>query len=342
MRVGIYLGRHAGHGGGIGVYCRCFIQQCLKLIEDLKYERIEIVFYGDNKILTEELLFEMSYSNVLNAESRRIFDWGASKYFAVLPNAGRCRVLFRVLPSRVGHRFGLLFDQMVIPILCKLDEVNLLHCLSNVGMCFNSNMTQVITVHDLYQGWPPVESKGMIKKAVSFFYKAIFYRQFKIARRVITDAFCVSKEIQLRMKFPCENLSVISLGLDDQFAKTIIDKDWPKKFEKWLKEQKLAKGYSLIFASMDPRKNFKKAFSSWCQLSSESKKKGLVICISNKNAKSLVKEMIEKSDEDKGNIYLIEDILHYEIPLLFCGANVAILPTLAGRIWISCIRSFGL
>lgn len=172
MRIGIYLGRHSGSAGALGVFARSLIVQLIAASSKEEAGALELVIYGDAALLDSQFLERLSLLPQLIEPLDTIFTRGAGAFMRILPNGARIRVVIRRLPSIPGASFSQLFDQALVPLLAKRDRIDLLHSVANIGVSniaistilasslglssyFSAaKVPQITTVHDLEKVLP--------------------------------------------------------------------------------------------------------------------------------------------------------------------------------------------
>ncbi|HQH26027.1 MAG TPA: glycosyltransferase [Oligoflexia bacterium] len=340
MRVGIYLGRHAGGGGGIAVYARSLVAELFRLLERQRSDEVELVFYGAKSLFEPALLDELELAPVLFAAKGVDLFFGAASCFRVLPNGAKCRVLIRFLPESFSRYADLLLDQMLVPVLLLRDRVHVLHSAANYGI-IAARAAQVVTVHDLYQAWP-IESAAL-KRAQSgcvkpwtaltrMYYRALFAWQFRRVSHVVTDCEEVAAEICRRYKFDRGRISTIPLGLDHSFERFFALGKERGKFDgenaAWLQRNELEPGYVLVFASSDPRKNMARTLEAWLALPEKLRNRTLVLKANSARAKSAAERQLGVVPH-AGCWKILPWSAREEMPFLYWNAAVVLVPTLA-------------
>lgn len=338
MRLGIYLGRHAGGGGGIGVYARGFAQSLVRLLEEPARKEVEIVFYGDESILDAEFFEALETSSVLSvwtggSRTRHVALGfrSARRVFRKLPNGGRVRILVRSLPSLPGGKFlGLprklntLLDQLSVPVLAAYDGVHILHSLANIGLMLSSK-PQVITVHDLYQAW---NTYSKVRPGLTTqFYRLLFSRQFKIAERIITDAGHVAAEIRERYAVPEIKCKTIPLGLDPAFLEAFsgrTESECEKFVKTWLEKSGAEPDSVLLFASSDPRKNLSRTLAAWRMLPEPLRRTPLSVKVLDAGAARAVKQFSSEFP-----VTILPWCERPELVATYLVASVVLVPSLA-------------
>lgn len=328
MRVGVYLGRHAGGGGGIGIYARELARALPALLEEPMNADDELVLYGDKSVLTEMLRKDLALSPVLTEEVEGLFSRGASSYFRRLPNGARARVLVRVLPTFPTHHLAMLYDQLVLPLVVRRDSLDLLHATGN-HMLLLSATPQLVTVHDLYQGWP---IRPEVRSRFAPLYRIFFAMQFRRTVSVLTDTNEVAQEISRRFQFPAGRVRTVRLGIDSPFAATLCDAEKNESLlregEEFLRRHDLSAGYLLVFGSLDPRKNLIHTLRAWRALPEEIKALGLVVRAESRAVEAIVKAECAE-DFASARVKLIGWLDRQEMPLLYLHANLLVVPTYA-------------
>jgi glycosyltransferase involved in cell wall biosynthesis len=340
MRVGVYLGRHVGAGGGLGVYATELVQGILELLSEHGYQDDEVVLYGDKSIFTEKLLSDISFSSVLSKQTSGTLSSRADAYTKPFTNGSRVRLIVRHLPSFSERHLAMVCDQLLLPFWAKLDKLSVLHSVANYAICL-APVTQVVTVHDLYQAFPPAEftaknARARIRSQLArIFYKALFSVQFKKIAHVITDVPSVAKDVSVKYQFDLSATSVIELGLDSSFLKyqhTFEAPQWrAKAVYRFLSDHDLLSPYSVCFYSNDPRKNTERVFETWAlfQKSKEGASARLAIIGANKREKKKIQLHLTERGIPGHLIVFLPWLSREELGFLFDGATSLLVPSIA-------------
>lgn len=318
LRIGFYLGRQSGLGGGMAHYSKHLVMGLLQNL-GLKGDQkpIELVLYGDAKCFDSEFLSALRQS--VGAE--------------VEQTGNEIRVAVQELPTFCSRYAATLLDQLLLPLLIIKDGIMLLHSTANSGVIFSS-LPQVVTVHDLFQAWPPQEQKGVWQRMVCVFYRAFFALQFRRCFRFglfplplfVCDSAEVQREISQRYGISAEQVRVVALGLDCGFlelrdairrkAKT------PGGFSGAPKE-----GYVFVFSSSDPRKNTLRILNAWQELSCEEKELGLFVKCSGEEQIVWTKKVLSERGS-LANIYFSSWLSREELLLAYLRASVLCIASL--------------
>lgn len=354
MRIGLYIGRHKGSAGGMWVYSRSLLLELLKRLAAERTQETELIVYGDSAILSPEFFSEIAALNILEATASSVLAASADRYFQPLPNGVRLRVLFRMLPSFCGRRFGSLLDQLLIPLLARTDRVAILHATTNFAFPLYSS-PQIVTVHDLFQAWlsgSPLQRptivpglKAMLKAIYRGYYRRLFSWQFRVVSHVITDAKQVAGEIQRRFHFDAARITPIPLGLDTTFTKMIewirLTADGQEQLQAWQKDKKLPIGYVLVLASRDPRKNLVRTLRAWQQVVVRNGGPSLVVNLTDPGARGLVMQTVP-ADLLETRVCFLANLPRLEMPFLYAGASVVLLPTLGEGFGLPALEALAL
>lgn len=298
MRVGVYLGRHAGAGGGIGVYSTALAEFLPKLLQDAVPTPHQLVLYGDRSILNEELVLRIVSHN---------------------PE-------IRLLPNRFPRAVESLLDQFRLPRMLKRDKVAFLHSSSNIGI-LRAPMLQAVTVHDLFQGWPPEDSESpppaLRSKLIASVYRFFFRRQARRVQYFITDCGEVGEELTKRLNVQPERISTIPLGVSVELleARKLID-----VMPALDPIEACGRDFVLMFASLDPRKNLRRSIAAWQLLPAERRAQRLVLAGADARIRSLVLSWL-KPDEIPYVSFLPWMSVH-SLVQLYDRAKVILVPTL--------------
>jgi glycosyltransferase involved in cell wall biosynthesis len=336
------------------------VRHLVELLSSPGYREDELVFYGDETILSRDLLDDLSLAEVLVTEAAQSWPSSATRHFRALPNGARCRVLVRKLPDHFGYKAGLVLDQAALPFYAWLDGLDLMHSVANFGAVF-SNCRQAVTVHDLYQAYPPVlklpgekgkQPKGKVTSQQRFF-RFLFSLQFRRLQHILTDTSEVAKEICQRYRFDRASMDVVSLGLDPTFVQYLEHRKTGAHkalMEDWLEMYSLEPGFVLLIGSFDRRKNLDCQIEAWKALPADLKRRKLVVLSSDNRLKKHVRRLIGneplverkeeppalENGEKPGRADTVADFVEYlpdidrtEMPFLFDAAGVLLNATLA-------------
>lgn len=294
MRIGVYLGRHSGGGGGIALYSRSLIRTYLDIIRD-PASPATLFFYGESTVLTSELQNS-------------------------LPVSGSARVVMRPLPERFGRKPGVLVDQLLLAYYSLRDRLDVLHSTPNFGPVA-SFARRIVTVHDLFQAYSPETHTGFTLNR--FFYRALFAAQLPFVSRVVVDTPSVADEIRSRFGVPVERLTTIPLGLDDDIFEFLADPP-----ANALVPPCGSAGYTLLLASSDPRKNLRRALAAWKETPGDLRASTLVVKLLDPGAESIVRSEIPDALAS-GDAHLLGWLSRTELFRCYLGARVLLFPSLA-------------
>ncbi len=355
MRVGLYLGRHAGGGGGIAVYARSLTQHLVELLSDPRYQDVELVLYGEATILDVALLKELSLAEVLVSDSRGRWYRSASSYFRKLPNGARSRVLIRPLGETLGRHCSSVVDQILLPLLFWWDGIQLVHACANIGLLL-STRPQLITVHDLYQGWPctaPVDQSPDSPASnelptsrpnkIQRIYRIVFRAQCRIASFIVTDARHIADEIVSRFGFPRTKLRTLPLGLDRVFGEYVdaASKEASSNRTTSSEVSEREPGYILMFASNDPRKNLDKTLAAWAALPEEFNDRRLLVVTPDKRLKKKVLAFAKREAPGRP-LECLKWLERADLPKLYADSAVILVPTLAEGFGLPAVEAYAL
>lgn len=339
MHIGIYLGRHAGNGGGIAMFARSLVRHIISFAESgflqKKYDtsiiNTEIVFYGDKVIFNEELLSSLSIERQA-AFTRHIssFSYKCSKFLSF--NYGeekKVSIHLKLLPNSGCRHFDWFLDQIFMPSVLLKDRIDLLHCVANYAL-LQTKIKQVVSVHDLFQAWS-VDSVKIKKWLLQLFYRYVFASQFKTIHGVISDSQRVADEISSIYSFPKQNLKVVALGLDSELLKT-----WKERSSKSVQEKAfvlssqlgISSEFILMFASSDPRKNLVRAVFAYRSLIAKGYRLKLAVRSLDKEAELYVRRELNEQVY-KGDVIFLPFLSRQEMGLLYMRVRILFSPTIS-------------
>lgn len=338
MRLGLYVSRHAGGRGGMATYSYALAEYLASLAGSLAGPEadLELVVYGDQEFFSHRPEFESSWHRLAGD----------------IPASSKT-VSYRVLPDYFGRRAGYLVDQLVLPYFLRRDQVDVVYGSANFTSIF-SRLPKVVTIHDLYQGWPPIEPhnlahgqlssesvggsasgqggltprflKRALKEVFQQYYRRAFAWQVRRAK-VIADSPDVAKEITERLG--TRSISIIPLGLDRVFSCYIESGELRQKMyqimQEWRQRRGIPAASVLVLASSDPRKNLPGIIAT---LKRQKLSSVTVVALDEKAAEK-IKQKLPIFAENRENFRLIEPLPREEVPFLFASARVLLLPTLA-------------
>lgn len=286
LRIGLYLGRQSGPGGGMAHYSKELVMGLLQNLSSKGEQKpIELVLYGDAKCFDGEFLRALRQRVGAGVELHQTLGtvFISRPAFRQMQTDSKIRVVVQELPAFGSRYAATLLDQLLLPLLLIKDGIMLLHSTANSGVIF-ATLPQVVTVHDLFQAWPPQEQKGVWPRLVCAFYRAFFALQFRRCFRFglfplplfVCDSAQVQSEVRQRYGFSTEQVRLVTLGLDSGFLE-IRDALRRKAATPGVLSRGPEEGYVFVFSSSDPRKNTVRILNAWQELSCEEKELGLFV-----------------------------------------------------------------
>jgi glycosyltransferase involved in cell wall biosynthesis len=251
----------------------------------------------------------------------------AEGYSVRIIGAGSCELL-HLLQKRLGeaaHRVQLtwLKNPLGNRYLGHLQDVfylgrfpGIFHGLSNTKPIFGGGEYNLITLHDLFQAFPPSAPRGIFSILKSMWYRGIFYTLFSGTRldAVVTDLQHTATEIRERYRAAC-GLHVLPPPLAAHFREPCTDE---KAQDRTLK--------FLAFGSADPRKNFPRvatAFKSF-DMSAE-----LHVILANPRAEPLICEQLQTVGVNMKSVFIHVHPDNETLRELYRSVQATIFPSLA-------------
>lgn len=294
-RCAFYLGRHAGHGGGIAVYIREMVRELPAWLD--RNPDFECVVCGHN----------------------------------VLPDAPalvhpRCKLL--PLTSCFSRQTGLLLDQLLLPWQLRQREVQWVFSLANVGLALCRR--QVVTIHDLFQAWPRyIDSKR--PTPAQLFYRTVFRRLVPRASHLIADGPIVANELVARFAVDDSRVSVVPLGLDRGFAEALsaLSRSSSDAMHSWLETHGLQSGYVVLLASADPRKNIAAAVAAYLAAAARhTSELPLVAVASDAAIADTLRQLVSRCDPARAACMTILPWFdRIDLPKLYLAARCLLVPS---------------
>jgi glycosyltransferase involved in cell wall biosynthesis len=183
---------------------------------------------------------------------------------------------------------------------------------------FGGGEYNLITLHDLFQAFPPTAPRGIFPTLKSMWYRGVFYTLFSGTRldAVITDLPYMATEIQERFRATC-GLHVLPPPLAAHFREPCIEEKEPS-------QDKIVK--FLAFGSADPRKNFPRvaaAFRSF-DMSAE-----LHVILANPRAEMLIREQLQAVGVNLKSVFIYVHPDNETLRELYRSVQATIFPSLA-------------
>jgi len=281
-----WLGRHKFSGSGLWVYLETILPH---LIERVLTEGCAVRVIGaGNEELAERLELILG-----EASSKIEFVW--------LKNPLGLRYLGHLQDIFYLGRFSGIF-----------------HGFSNVIPLFGGGDTNIVTLHDLFQAFPPSAPRGLIAKAKARFYRMMFRLLFgrrKLAA-VVTDLEDTTH--QLRELYPVPKVvTVIHPPLAEHF-RTRSDLEQSESCER--------EDILLAFGSVDPRKNFPRILQAYKKFQTGAE---LHVVLANSHAESIISEQIRSSGIEGSKVTIHHHPDNDTLCALYREASVTLFPSLA-------------
>lgn len=176
--------------------------------------------------------------------------YGDAKLFPQL--ASRANIRFRN-PGRLPYP---LWEQLVLPLWVRQDDLDLLHCPANTApIILPRRIRLVVTIHDVMFLLPASvlsASKVLRQRLGNFYRRMVATRVARRADRIITDSEYSRQEIVKYLKVFPDGIRVVYLGIDESFSSLADANASPPKE---ISGQSLDGPFILALGAGDPRKN---------------------------------------------------------------------------------------
>lgn len=214
-------------------------------------------------------------------------------------------------PALFGsRRLGYIVDMFVSP-----KNVALLHGTAN-AIPLLGKYKKILTIHDLFQAYPPEASRSLYKILRSWFYKVQFGLMIREADRLIVVSEKTKHAVLKKYNFK-RGIEVIYPGLNSNYLTCAL----PHK----RKETRVF----IAFASLDSRKNTTRILEAFSQFNSmQAQKFSLVLVVSSK--KALARFKIEAS-----TLGILQELTFRmnvsteEMPAFYQSSSALVFPSLA-------------
>ena len=176
--------------------------------------------------------------------------YGDAKLFPQL--ASRANIRFRN-PGRLPYP---LWEQLVLPLWVRQDDLDLLHCPANTApIILPRRIRLVVTIHDVMFLLPASvlsASKVFRQRLGNFYRRMVANRVARRADRIITDSEYSKQEIVAYLRVLPDRIRVVYLGIDESFSSLADANASPPKE---ISGQSLDGPFILALGAGDPRKN---------------------------------------------------------------------------------------
>lgn len=192
------------------------------------------------------------------------------------------------------------------------------HGFSNTIPIFGGGECNLITLHDLFQAFPPTAPQGIFPILKSMWYRGIFYTLFSGARldAVITDLQHTATQIRERYRATC-GLYVLPPPLAAHFREPYTEEKEPSQ------DRKLK---FLAFGSADSRKNFPRVATAF---KSFDKRAELHVILANPRAEGLVREQLQAVGVNLKSVFIHVHPDNETLRELYRSVQATIFPSLA-------------
>ena len=192
------------------------------------------------------------------------------------------------------------------------------HGFSNTRPIFGGGEYNLITLHDLFQAFPPTPPQGIFPILRSMWYRGIFSILFSGDRlgTVITDLEDTAGEIRERYRATCE-LSVLPPPLAAHFRE-------PCAYEREFSQDEPVK--FLAFGSADPRKNFPRVAAAFKSFDESAE---LHVILANHRAEMLIREQLQAVGVNFNSVFIHIHPDNITLRELYRSVRATIFPSLA-------------
>ena len=153
-----------------------------------------------------------------------------------------------VLPGR-SPLARLWREHVLLPIACRREGAELLHCPKSAIPFFSPGCPVVVTLHDLI----PVKHPELEKRAAQLYWRLHIRRAAVKSDFIITISQWAKAEIMAEYGVPAEKIAIIMQSFDP----SMLDPRDPAEGERIRSRYGLSTGYILYVGTIQPRKNLR-------------------------------------------------------------------------------------
>ncbi len=241
----------------------------------------------------------------------------------------------RILPAtnnfmkRVLHpRIYPLWEQVSLPIACKIDNIDVLHCQTNTGpVVVPGSVKLVVTLHDVMflKSYSEIPMSSSIYQNFGRLYRRLCVKL--LSKRIdcfVTVSECSRQDIQRLLSVPLDKIVVISNGIDNYFLQ-----ENEEDYKTILSQLGIDSKFIFHLGGISPNKNTIGAIKAYSLLVQEKKYRNLLLVVGGVHPESnnqIIKYVKQKRLEERVRF------LHYmtdeELKCLYSKAELFLFPSL--------------
>jgi glycosyltransferase involved in cell wall biosynthesis len=289
MKIGIDARFTIGNRRGMGKYSLKLIQNLAKIDRDTEY-----ILYID-KDDTENILPKQE-----NDKIRKLLP---TNYF--------------------------LWEQIILPLQAKKDDIDILHCLGNTGPIYlDRNIKLITTIQDVmylkdYSILP--KSPSLYQRVGRIYRKVIVPQMVKNVSKAITISYFSKNDIMEHIPtLKEEKIEVIHLAADEGFF--VLDKR--EAILKIRNKFGINGSYIFTLGAIDPRKNTELIIKKFIELKNENNIKEKLVIAGIPNWEKTNFYNIVKNSFCTQDIIFIDFVLEEDLALLYNSAFIFLYPSL--------------
>lgn len=207
--------------------------------------------------------------------------------------------------------YRVLLENIFLPFYVYVNRVSLYHA-TNYIIPILIPSKAVVTIHDLIA----ITNPKLCKTTTAIYFRLFMNISLKKAKHIITTSNTVKQDIVRQYKVNASKVSVIPLGVNPIFEKT-IDKDVKQKYE-------LPDCYLLFVGNLEAKKNIERLIKAFLKFKGQTNFKGKLVLVGKNGWKTKELSMFKNNEHLQFLGYIpIEDLV-----VVYSMAKVFVFPSI--------------
>ncbi len=231
-----------------------------------------------------------------------------------------------IAPSNIKTR--LLWEQVVLPYLCRKYKTDVLFCPNYIIPLFTFNLKTVVVLHDSsffpHSNLFP-HSRRMLKSIIKY--------SVKRANKVIAVSHFTKKDTVKYVGSYGEKIFVVHNAVHKRFVTALSEKE----INEIIKKYKIRNRYILFIGFMEPRKNINRLIDAYTLIADQISEDLVIAGGGGWWQSSTYKKIADSKIKDR--ISLLGYVENPDLPALYRGATIFAFPTLYEGFGIAALES---
>jgi len=214
----------------------------------------------------------------------------------------------------------ILFEQLVLPRMLQRQRLNVLHCPNNV-MPLRTPCKTVLTIQYMFSFVMPQDYRPWYRR---WYFNNLMKSSARRADRIISVSDDNKRQIIQYLGVPKERVSTVYHGIDESFGEVPN----PEKVRRCLEKYGIDREYVLCVANNVLNKNLERLVEAFGHLKAKGRVPHRLVVVGNRGFTQARRAWLAQAERRCPELIHTGYVSHDELPCLYRGASVLVLPSL--------------